>query len=92
MRVSIRLQLVLEASITSSQDGVAEAPILTYDFRTRPEGADRRTEPTGMEGTPPGDPLANGRCHTLICGICRSAAQLRRVDLRNASAVRCFLV
>jgi hypothetical protein len=31
----IRLQLVLEATITSAEDGVAEARILAYDFRTR---------------------------------------------------------
>jgi hypothetical protein len=31
----IRLQLVLEATITGSQDGVVEARILEYDFRTR---------------------------------------------------------
>jgi hypothetical protein len=30
----IRLQLVLDAIITGSQDGVTEARILTYDFRT----------------------------------------------------------
>jgi hypothetical protein len=30
----IRLQLVLETIITSSKDSVAEARILTYDFRT----------------------------------------------------------
>ena len=34
----IRLQLVLEATITSSQDGVTEARILAYDFRTRRVG------------------------------------------------------
>ena len=31
----VPLQLVLEATITSSQDGVTEARILAYDFRTR---------------------------------------------------------
>jgi hypothetical protein len=31
----IRLQLVLEARITGSQDGVTEARILAYHFRTR---------------------------------------------------------
>jgi hypothetical protein len=31
----IRLQLVLEATITGSQDGVTEARILAYHFRTR---------------------------------------------------------
>ena len=31
----IPLQLVLAATITGSQDGVAEARILAYDFRTR---------------------------------------------------------
>jgi hypothetical protein len=30
----IRLQLVLEATITGSQDGVVEASIKAYDFRT----------------------------------------------------------
>jgi hypothetical protein len=30
----IPLQLVLDATITGSQDGVAEARILAYDFRT----------------------------------------------------------
>ena len=30
----IRLQLVLDVIITGSQDGVTEARILTYDFRT----------------------------------------------------------
>ena len=34
----IPLQLVLEATITGSQDGVAEARILAYDFRTRRAG------------------------------------------------------
>ena len=46
----VRLQLVLEASITCSQDGVVEARILGYEFRTRPERAEYRTEPTSMEG------------------------------------------
>jgi hypothetical protein len=46
----VRLQLVLEASITCSQDGVVEARILGYEFRTRPERAEHRTEPTSMEG------------------------------------------
>jgi hypothetical protein len=31
----IRLQLVLDATIISSKDGVAEARILAYNFRTR---------------------------------------------------------
>jgi hypothetical protein len=31
----VGLQLVLEATITSNQDGVAEARITAYDFRTR---------------------------------------------------------
>jgi hypothetical protein len=31
----IRLQLILEATITGSQDGVAEARIRAYHFRTR---------------------------------------------------------
>jgi hypothetical protein len=34
----VPLQLVLEATITSSQDGVTEARILAYDFRTRRVG------------------------------------------------------
>jgi len=32
----IPLQLVLDATITGSHDGVAEARILAYDFRIRP--------------------------------------------------------
>jgi hypothetical protein len=32
----IPLQLVLDAIITDSRDGVAEARILAYDFRIRP--------------------------------------------------------
>jgi len=31
----IRLQLVLQVAITGSQDGVTEARILAYQFRTR---------------------------------------------------------
>ena len=31
----IRLQLVLEAIITASEDGLAEARVLAYHFRTR---------------------------------------------------------
>ena len=31
----IPLQLVLDATITGSRDGIAEARILAYDFRTR---------------------------------------------------------
>jgi hypothetical protein len=50
----IRLQLVLEASITSSQDGVVEARILTYDFRTR-RPVEQITEPAGAVGPPPVD-------------------------------------
>ena len=34
----IRLQLVLQVMITGSQEGVAEARILAYDFRTRRAG------------------------------------------------------
>jgi hypothetical protein len=55
----VRLQLVLEATITSSQDGVAEARILAYDFRTRPQRAENGTTRYGR--TPAGDPL-RGSC------------------------------
>jgi hypothetical protein len=45
----VRLQLVLETIITSSQDGVTEARILTYDFRTRPlAAAQQRAEPAAV--------------------------------------------
>jgi hypothetical protein len=50
----IRLQLVLEATITGSQDGVVEARIRAYDFRTRrPTEVEQITEPAGAEGSPP---------------------------------------
>jgi len=46
----IRLQLVLEATITGSQEGVAEARILAYQFRTRgPAEAEQRMEPASMK-------------------------------------------
>lgn len=49
----IRLQLVLDTTVTSSQDGVAEARILTYHFRTRrPAEAEQRTAPAGVEAPP----------------------------------------
>jgi hypothetical protein len=41
----IPLQLVLKAIITGSQDGVAEACILAYDFRTRRADLEARTNP-----------------------------------------------
>jgi hypothetical protein len=51
----IRLQLVLEATITNSQDSVTEARILTYHFRTRrPVEAEQRTQPASVEMPPPG--------------------------------------
>ena len=34
----IHLQLVLQVTITGSQDSVAQGRILTYDFRTRASG------------------------------------------------------
>jgi hypothetical protein len=46
----IRLQLVLETIITSSKDGVAEARILGYDFRTRRAGGDSGAHPAGIVG------------------------------------------
>ena len=50
----IRLQLVLEATITGSKDGVAEARILAYDFRTRRSAkAEQKTESADVEGPPP---------------------------------------
>jgi hypothetical protein len=46
----IRLQLVLETAITGNQDGVAEARILAYHFRTRgPAEPEQRTEPATLE-------------------------------------------
>jgi hypothetical protein len=45
----IRLQLVLEAAILSSQDGVAEARILAYDFRTGGRAEDHLNN-TGTTG------------------------------------------
>ena len=46
----IRLQLVLEATITGSQEGVAEARILAYQFRTRGSAeAEQRMEPASMK-------------------------------------------
>ena len=50
----IRLQLILEVTITSNQDGVAEARILAYHFHTRrPAGAEQRAEPARIEGPAP---------------------------------------
>jgi hypothetical protein len=47
----IRLQLVLEVTITGTQDGVTEARILAYDFRTRrPFEAEQTTETAGERG------------------------------------------
>jgi hypothetical protein len=52
----IHLQLILEALITGSQDGVAEARILAYHFHTRrPAEAEQRAQPTGVEA-PAGQP------------------------------------
>ena len=34
----IRLELVLQVTVIHTRDGVAEARILAYDFRTRPDG------------------------------------------------------
>ena len=49
----IPLQLVLEATITGSQDGVAEARILAYDFRTRRAGeSGPRAERAGAASAP----------------------------------------
>jgi hypothetical protein len=46
----IGLQLVLETAITGSQDGVAKARILAYDFRTRRLAeAAPKTEAAGLE-------------------------------------------
>ena len=49
---STRLQLVLQVTITSSQDGVAEARIWTHDFRTRRSGGGTRllTHPADPSG------------------------------------------
>jgi len=45
----IRLQLVLQVTTTGTQDGVAEARILAYDFRIRgPVEAEQRAEATGV--------------------------------------------
>jgi hypothetical protein len=50
----IRLQLVLETTVTASQDGVAEARILSYHFRTRrPAEADQRGEAFRIEAPQP---------------------------------------
>ena len=50
----IRLQLVLEVTITGNQDGVAEARILTYHFRTRrPADPEQTAEPARIEGPAP---------------------------------------
>jgi hypothetical protein len=46
----IRLQLVLEATITGSQDGIAEARILAHHFRTRRPAEERGTVPAAWEG------------------------------------------
>ena len=56
----IRLQLTIEAVITSSQDSVAEARILKYHFRTRRPVESERTEPARVEMHPmgAGRPLA----------------------------------
>ena len=51
----IRLQLVLETTITSSQDGVAQARILAHHFRTRrPAKGGQPAEPAAWKG-PAGD-------------------------------------
>ena len=43
------LQLVLQVTITGTQDGVAEARILAYDFRTSgPVEAEQRAEAAGV--------------------------------------------
>ena len=45
----IRLQLVLQVTITGSKDGVAEASIWAYDFRTCRAGeAEQRAEAAGV--------------------------------------------
>jgi hypothetical protein len=50
----IRLQLVLEATITGSEDGAAEARILSYHFRTRrPTETEQRAVSAGMVETAP---------------------------------------
>jgi len=50
----IRLQLVLEVTITGNQGGVVEARILAYHFRTRrPPDAEQRAEPARFEGPVP---------------------------------------
>jgi hypothetical protein len=50
----IRLQLVLETTITGIHDGVAEARILAYHFRTRrPSEAEHSPVSAGMEEATP---------------------------------------
>ena len=50
----IRLQLVLETTITSSGNGVAEARILSYHFRTRrPAEAEHRDQMAAIKAPPP---------------------------------------
>ena len=45
----IRLQLVLQVTITGSRDGVAEASIWAHHFRTqRPVEAEQRAEAAGV--------------------------------------------
>ena len=40
----IRLELVLQVTVIHTRDGVAEARILAYDFRTRTAEAQQRAE------------------------------------------------
>jgi hypothetical protein len=57
----IRLQLMLETTITRTQAGVAEARIFSYYFRTRrPAEAEQRGEFAAIEAPPPASqrPLA----------------------------------
>jgi hypothetical protein len=57
----IRLQLMVDTTITRSQDGLAEARILTYHFRTRrPVEAEQKTAAAGINMLPPviNSPLA----------------------------------
>lgn len=50
----IRLQLVLETTITSSEGGVAQARILSHHFRTRrPAEAEQRDEIAAMKAPLP---------------------------------------
>ena len=50
----IRLQLMLEATITSSQGGAAEARILSYSFRTRrPAEAEQKHETASIKAPLP---------------------------------------